>query len=248
MKGGYAMPLLDHFHPPTSALLPSWESLHAGWTTHLAERLNEHWLPADFLATERTHAGHVEIDVATFERPEAPARAGSNGSPTTTLPRTWAPPAARCTAPLVFPDTFEVRITTSGGWDLVAAIELVRPANKDRPEERRAFAAKCAGYLHHGASVVLIDIITSRRANLHNEVMGLLGLAEVAALPEDAHLYAAAYRPVLREGRPEVDVWTERCAIGAPLPDMPLRLTGDLFVPVEFEATYQETCRRRRII
>ena len=27
---------------------------------------------------------------------------------------------------------------------------------------------------------------------------------------------------------------------------MPLRLTGDLFVPVEFEATYQETCRQRR--
>ncbi len=38
------------------------------------------------------------------------------------------------------------------------------------------------------------------------------------------------------------------CAVGAPLPVMPLRLTGDLFVPVDFEATYQEACRRRRII
>jgi hypothetical protein len=26
-----------------------------------------------------------------------------------------------------------------------------------------------------------------------------------------------------------------------------LRLTGDLFVPVDFEATYQEACRRRRL-
>ena len=28
---------------------------------------------------------------------------------------------------------------------------------------------------------------------------------------------------------------------------MPLRLTGDLFVPVEFELTYLETCRQRRL-
>jgi hypothetical protein len=29
---------------------------------------------------------------------------------------------------------------------------------------------------------------------------------------------------------------------------MPLRLTGDLFVPVDFEATYMEACRRRRLV
>ena len=32
-----------------------------------------------------------------------------------------------------------------------------------------------------------------------------------------------------------------------PLPLLPLRLTGDLFVPVDFEAAYQEACRRRRL-
>jgi hypothetical protein len=36
-------------------------------------------------------------------------------------------------------------------------------------------------------------------------------------------------------------------AVGDPLPELPLRLTGDLFVPVDFEATYQEACRRRRL-
>jgi hypothetical protein len=48
--------------------------------------------------------------------------------------------------------------------------------------------------------------------------------------------------------RVEIDVWAEPCSVGANLPTMPLRLTGDLFVPVEFEATYQETCRQRRLI
>ena len=35
--------------------------------------------------------------------------------------------------------------------------------------------------------------------------------------------------------------------IGSPLPVMPLRLAGDTFVPINFEATYQEACRRRRL-
>src|SRR5438093_734944 len=123
------MPLLDHFHAPVKDLLP-WESLHAGWTTHLAEALNARWLPSEFLATERTHVGpRVEIDVATFERPSPSLPPTPNGAKTTTLSQTWAPPALRCSAPLVFPDAFEVRITTTGGWQLVAAIELISPGN-----------------------------------------------------------------------------------------------------------------------
>ncbi len=242
------MPLLDHFHPPVKDLLP-WEALHSAWATRLADTLNERWLPDGFLATERTHLGaRLEIDVATFELPTTPPPPPANGSPVATLPRTWAPPAARWAAPVTFPDCFEVRITTPGGWHLLAAIELISPANKDRPAERQAFATKCAGYLHQGASVVLIDVVTSRHANLHTEVLRLLGLTDAAPLPEGTHLYAASYRPVLREERSEIDVWVEPCVLGAPLPVMPLRLTGDWFVPVEFETTYTETCRRRRLL
>jgi hypothetical protein len=35
----------------------------------------------------------------------------------------------------------------------VAAIEIVSPANKDRPEHRRKFVAKCAALLQQGVSV-----------------------------------------------------------------------------------------------
>jgi hypothetical protein len=241
------MPLLDHFHPPVKDLLP-WESLHAGWATRLADALNERWLPSGFLAVEHTHLGpRVEIDVATFERPGTQAQAGGDGGPVATLPRTWAPPAATCTVPATFPDRFEVRVFADrGGWSLVAAVELISPGNKDRADERRAFAAKCASYLHEGVSVALVDIVTNRHANLHNEVMRLLNAAP-ALLPDETFLYAAAYRPVLRQDRPEVDVWTQHVAVGEPLPTMPLRLTGDLFVPVDFESAYHETCRRRRL-
>src|SRR5262249_26189604 len=159
------------------------------------------------------------------------------------LPQVYAPPQALAAIPAVFPDRFEVRVfTTYEGRRLVGAIEFVSPGNKDRPEERQAFLAKCASYLSHGASVVVLDIVTTRPANLPNERLpGLNGPA--GHLRDDTPLCAAAYRPGLRGETPQIDAWAEACAVGAALPTMPLRLTGDLFVPVEFEATYLETCR-----
>ena len=53
----------------------------------------------------------------------------------------------------------------------MAAIELVSPGNKDRDGHRQAFAIKCASYLCQGISLIVIDIVTTRRANLHNEIM-----------------------------------------------------------------------------
>ena len=243
------MPLLDHFHPPLQLRYP-WDSLHSGWATRIADVLNEQWLSAEFVAAEHTHAGSgLEIDVATFERPAAGPPPPPNGAGTATLPpRVFAPPAPAHAMPGVFPDTFEVRVfNTTAGLTLVGVIELISPANKDRADERRAFATQCAGYLHQGVSLVLIDVVTNRRANLHNEIVRVLQGPAGCLLPDEVTLYAAAYRPVNREERPEIDLWPVACAVGRPLPTLPLRLTGDLFVPVDFESTYQETCRKRRL-
>jgi len=230
------MPLFDHFHPPVGYDLP-WESLYSGWATHLATLLNECGLTRDYVALEHTHvAPYVEIDVCTIEGPKSKIEVGMlDGSGAFTIPA-------------VFPDRFEVRVfTTRDGRRLVGAIELISPGNKDRPEERRAFIAKCANYLFQGVSVVVLDIVTTRQANLHNELLGWLN-APAGQLPDEASLYAAAYRPVLRGATPQIDIWAQPCALGAELPTMPLRLTGDSFVSVEFEASYLETCRQRRLI
>jgi hypothetical protein len=246
------MPLRDHFHPPVEQLL-EWDTLHSAWASHLADVLNEHWLPPEFVAKEHRHGeGRLEIDVATYERAHAPVPAssptGSNGPATATLPQLYAPPPATLTMPGVFPDDFEVRVFNRDGGDrLVGAVEFISPGNKDRPEVRRAFAAKCAAYLQHGVSLVIVDVVTTRRANLHNEIVNLTGTGERYLMPASTSLYAVAYRPVLRAERPEIDMWPAPLAVGEPLPTMPLRLLHDLFVPVELEATYTETCRKRRL-
>ena len=46
---------------------------------------------------------------------------------------------------------------------LVAVVELVSPSNKDRPESRRAFAAKTAAYLQRGVGLIILDIVTGQQ-------------------------------------------------------------------------------------
>jgi hypothetical protein len=222
------MPLLDHFHPPLS-LERRWESFHTAWSGSLADALNRA-LPAGYFAEEQTHAGAgVEIDVATLEHRGGAAPSVGNGPAAATLPaKVWSPPEPALTVPAVFADDFEVRVFNSAtGPRLVAAIELVSPRNKDRSEARRAFAVKCASYLHQGISLMILDIVTERRGNLHGEVLQLLTTDPPAPAP-DAWLYAVAYRPVRRAGREEVDVWTARLELAAPLPVLPLALNAEV--------------------
>jgi hypothetical protein len=150
--------------------------------------------------------------------------------------------------PAVFADDFEVRVFASrAGPTLVAAIELVSPRNKDRAEARRAFAVKCASYLHQGINLIVLDIVTGRRANLHNEVLGLLSAPDAPRMPPEVTLYAAAYRPARRQEREEIDLWPAPLAVGQPMPTLPLALTAELSMPIDLEATYMDARRRRRL-
>ena len=241
------MPLFDHFHPP---LYPHhhWESFHSNWATRIADGIAA-VLPAEFQVEEHTHAGvGFEIDVAAYEGPTPPHDHASSGPALATLVApAYAPPVPDRTIPAVFADSFEVRVfSTTAGLTLVGVIELVSPSNKDRPAERLAFATKCASYLAQGVSLIVMDVVTNRHANLHN--MRLMEAAPDLDFPPDVTLYAAAYRPARRNQQEEIDLWKRPLALGAALPTLPLRLTGDLFVPVDFEAAYQEACRRRRLL
>ena len=72
-------------------------------------------------------------------------------------------------------DIFEVRIKdTRDGMRLGAAIELVTTGSKDRLETRQAFAMKCAAYLQTQVNLMVVDIVTSRHANFHQEVLSLV--------------------------------------------------------------------------
>ena len=193
------MPLLDHFHPPLK-LRRSWTSFHSAWATYVAAALNKQ-LPEDYFAEPNAQFS-IEIDVATWEEP--------GGPPRQTQPRLdWTPPAPTATLPLVIvTDVVEVRVIRGeGGPVLAGAIEFVSPGNKDRPLAREAFVSKCAAYLQQGAGLQVVDIVTERRANLHQELLSRVSPSAPGGV--DAELYAAAYRPFSRAGQPTLEVWHE---------------------------------------
>jgi hypothetical protein len=150
--------------------------------------------------------------------------------------------------PTVFPDDIEVQVfATVTGATLVAAIELVSPGNKDRPDTCRAFAAKCVAYLTRGIGLIVVDIVTNRLTNLHNEVVTLLGHGGPFLLQPAVSLYAVAYRPSRQVSGDQIEVWPVPLAVGQPLPVLPLALRNASVVPVDFEATYREACRNSRL-
>ena len=162
--------------------------------------------------------------------------------------RVWTPPTPAAVIPAFFPDDFEIQVFSSvAGPTLVAAIELVSPGNKDRAESRRAFAVKCAAYLQRGIGLIVVDIVSSRHGNLHDELMGLLGHTDGLTFPAPTHLYATAYRPAHRAQRNEIDLWPEPLALGQPLPTLPLAVRGLGCLPINLEETYMEARKRGRI-
>jgi Protein of unknown function (DUF4058) len=240
------MPLQDHFRPPLS-VRRHWYAFHNAWATYLAADLNQR-LPAGYFAEANVQFG-IEIDVATFEE----ARGASSGVGAD-LQRVgagegWVAPSPTLTVPIsILTDVVEVLVfNQEAGPILAGAIELVSPANKDRPAHRDAFVFKSAAYLQQAVGLVVVDVVTDRRANLHAELLARLRVGK-AEFREEIELYTAAYRPVTHEEQTSLEIWLETLAVGKPLPTMPLWLRGGLCLPVDLEATYDRTCREQRII
>jgi hypothetical protein len=246
------MLLRDHFHPPLSTAR-SWESFHSRWADSIGDALNR-LLPRRYFTEILTHLGNqVAADVAEMEGIEVDngeelANGPVDGSGGGVAVQAYAPPVATLTMPATFPDELEVRVHDERDCArLVAVVELVSPRNKDRVDARRGFAGKCAAYLQRGIGLVVVDVVTGRHFNLHDELVGLLGLAEPFLMPADAALYAAAYRPVRRGEADLIDLWPAPLELGGPLPTLPLALRGGRPIPLDLNATYHDACVRSRL-
>jgi hypothetical protein len=240
------MPLLDHFNPPLNRTHP-WRSFHGAWAAAMARLLNQSVLPPGYYAVPLVDRdGPIEIDVAALCERGTPLPASG-----TAWPQAWvAPdPVFAVAVDLPAPDGVEVQVFADDGDPrLAAAIELLSPRNKDRPAARQAFAVKCVGYLQQDSSVVVVDTVTTRRADLNSTILSLLGVDLGAAGLPLASLSAVSYRAVGREEEShQLEVWPAPLALGQPLPTLPLWIAADFSVPLDLEASYQMTCADLRI-
>jgi hypothetical protein len=244
------MPLRDHFRPPVDAQV-SWEELHGQWPATIVQHLKK-VLPKGYVAGPHVHAGsQVAIDVATYEKDDYDptqrqdnndSEGDSDGGVATAV---WAPAAPSLAVETVIPDfdEYEVRIYDAHrGRRLVAAIEIVSPANKDRPEHRNAFVGKCAALLRNGIAVSIVDLVTTRQFNLYAELLEFLGHSDPTLSDPAPPLYATSSRWITRKKRTILESWSHELKVASPLPILPLWLSLNLAVPLDLETPYEQAC------
>ncbi len=244
------MPLRDHFRPPVWKQA-SWEGFHGMWPCTMVQQLSRE-LPPEYSAEPRVHLGsYFEIDVCAYEQDQwhsATSAAPDESAGAATA--TWAPPEPTLAVDVDLSEQYEYEVLIydqSRGRVLVAAVEIVSPANKDRPENRRAFVAKCAALLQKRVCVSLVDLVTTRQFNLYTDLFDLIGRTDPAFGPTPPPIYAATCRGRKVGQRPRLETWAYPLVVGGNLPTLPIWLSDDVAVSLDLEASYEETCRALRI-
>ena len=214
---------------------------HTVWIAEIRNALNEGLLPAGFYALAEQHAGQYIADVLTLhtstdsEEPLLPL------SDTGGVAVAEAPPKVRQKltlepAALALRRTLAIRHVSD--HRLVAVIEIVSPANKDRAEHVDDFTSKAAAALRRGVHLLVADLFPPGRHDaegMHGKLQQRIGAtSEPYVVPGDEPITLAAY-----VAGPVVDVYMEHVAVGAELPQMPLFLRFDRYINVPLEETYQ---------
>ncbi len=235
--------------------LRSWEGFHGGWPMMIVAALG--WrLPRRYIAEPQVHLGPtVEIDVATYEEDEPVPVATverDDATAATVATEVWAPPTPTWAVATDLPDLdeYEVRVyDTRRGRRLVAAVEIVSPANKDRPEHRRALRRELPSTLLQGS------YLRRDRRRRHDPNRDSLRRADGIPRPgrpfpgrcASFPLCGCSRRSARRNETWALETWAHPLTLGQPLPTLPLWLAEDFAIPLELDPSYEETCRVLRI-
>nr|MCU0706540.1 DUF4058 family protein [Fimbriiglobus sp.] len=229
------MPLRDHFRSPVNDK-HRWDAVHGQWPGEIVRTLFD-LLPPGFVAEPKVHHGSpFEVDVSMIEdddRFQSSEGAGEGGTATLAIS---APPYT-VAADLTELDEYEIRVYDGERErTLVAAVEIVSPANKDRPERREQFVNKVASLLRQDVCVTVVDIVTVPQANLYIELLTRIGQTDPRVDAPPPAVYAVTLRGRKpKKKRPLLDLWFFPMALGQPLPTVPLWLGPNLPIALPLE-------------
>jgi hypothetical protein len=215
-----------------------WSSLHIVWQAQLLD-----WVQPRLPAGYRAYLGSVPA--LTIDVP--------NGRPDLSV-RQWQPDPKEPVPPAAAspePDTeavavFELDPQTAVHIDLhgrlVAAVEIVSPRNKDRPDARERYLGRYLGYVRQGVHLLLVDVLPRPAGFSFADA-----LAASLSYPQEPCPvpFAVSYRV----GEPVPDgtllgAWRRPVRVGEPLPTIPLALSVRESIPIDLEHTYREAARR----
>jgi hypothetical protein len=204
---------------------------YVAWFAELQKAFNGGLLPEGYYALIEQHAGRAIADVLTLHA----------SPPTGGVALADAPPRARrrhTVEPAAPGRRRSLAIRHVSDHRLVALIEIVSPANKDRSRHVKDFVDKAASALDLGVHLLLVDLFPPGPhdpSGMHGAVLQELEQSEEPYdVPANEPATLASYA-----AGPVVEIYVEHVAVGAPLPEMPLFLCSDRYVNVPLEPTYQ---------
>lgn len=215
-----------------------WDGLHLIWLSQMID-----WLQPRLPEGYRAYVGSVPA--LTIE--------SSNGRPDVSV-RQWSPkpveagvttgnagePDQEAVATFTLDPQKAIHIDWHG--QLISAIELVSPRNKDRPSSRNRYLGRYVGYLRQAVHLLLIDVLPRRSGfSFADGIAADLGYPHEPLPPP----YAESFR--IGEPVPEgtlVASWRRPLQVGQPLPEIPLALNTQQAVAIDLEETYMQAARR----
>jgi len=213
---------------------------HTAWIIETRNVLNNGVLPEGYYALAEQHAGRFIPDLLAWHVSPAtqdPPSISSHGG----LALADAPPRVRrkltvAPSPRFLRRTLAIRHVS--GHRLVALIEVVSPANKDRRDHVVEFATKVSSALGMGIHVLLSDLFlpgSHDHHGMHGAILNLLDDPdEPPDAPADEPLALVSY-----VAGPQVEAYVEPLAVGQVLPEMPLFLQVDRYINIPLEPTYR---------
>jgi Protein of unknown function (DUF4058) len=213
---------------------------HHAWIAEIRRSLNRGLLPRGYYALAEQISGGVGPDVLTLNRPAFGSLSSESSPSDGGIAVADAPPKVR------FHAKDEVEIYASkadvvvirhrSGHKVIAMIEIVSPGNKSSETAMKACVQKAIQALSSGIHLLIVDLFppTTRDPwGIHRVIWGEDREGDFA-LTDDRPLTCVSY-----VGMPCPEVYLDPVAVGDVLPDMPLFLKTDVYVPLPLEATYQ---------
>jgi Protein of unknown function (DUF4058) len=220
-------------HDWTRVRANRFHDFHQTWTVAICNALHAGRLPEGYFAMVEQRAGMPESEFITLDL--TPPAGLAPGGVDVDLQPPMARFVARTETARYARKANRITVRHPDG-DVVAVIEIVSLGNKDSQHAVRAFARKAVGLLQAGVHLLIVDLFPPGRRDpqgMHKVIWDRLR-DEPFTLPPDKPLTMAAYAVGT-----ETVAYVEPVAVGDSLPDMPVFLTGDRYVPCPLEATCQ---------
>ena len=122
-----------------------------------------------------------------------------------------------------------------------SVIEVVSPGIKGGRAGLRGFVEHTHEFWSAGVNVLVVDLFPPTPFDpfgIHQAIWDTFA-KEAFELPTDRPLILASYNAASPTAGGSVAAWVESVAVGLVLPDMPMFLGPDTYVPIPLERTYQ---------